>query len=250
MDQTKIKAQSSHLLASQDLDTYTGIHEHTHRTGFHAYGAVIVCPNPSIIDYYALIRLISYLRNPLKGQLAKTLHLVVCVDLCVFLFLYIFVCVYLCIFIRISLCMCLCVCTPLWDISIGRPILSSLWVDFKGEEISAGFSRLVNSLSPESGVFLSCVRISVCAYLTLDSVCVCVCVHAPMFMSSNAYTDCQSTDVWLLKRHLLKDQLLHCGVCACTCVHVCVYEKNVLNARFLLYVREHACIYNCGHLVC
>lgn len=43
------------------------------------------------------------------------------------------------------------------DISIGRPILSSLRLDFKGEEISAGFSRLVTSLSPESGVFATCV---------------------------------------------------------------------------------------------
>lgn len=56
---------SIHLLACQDPDrhTYTDLNEHTLWAEFHAYGAVIVCPSPSIIDYYPLIRLISYLRN-------------------------------------------------------------------------------------------------------------------------------------------------------------------------------------------
>lgn len=75
--------------------------------------------------------------------------------------------------------MCVCVCCACVcarhceDISIGRPILSSLRVDFKGEEISSGFSRLVNSLSPESGVILT----RACALS--DGVClsVCTCVH-------------------------------------------------------------------------
>lgn len=58
-----------------------------------------------------------------------------------------------------GVCVCVSHCG---DISIGRPILSSLLVDFKGEEISAGFSRLVNSLSPESGVCATCVRACVC----------------------------------------------------------------------------------------
>lgn len=191
MAHTHKKALSTHLLASQDLGTYTGIHEHTHRAEFHAYGAVIVCPNPSIIDYYSLIRLISYLRNRLKGQLAKTLHLVVCVGLCVFcfciflsVFIYASLYVFHCVCARVNVCACVCLCAPLQDISIGRPILSSLWVDFKGEEISAGFSRLVNSLSPESGVFSSCVCMGVCAYLTLLTVCVCVYVSVYMHLCS------------------------------------------------------------------
>lgn len=56
---------SVHLLACQDLDrhTYTDLNEHTLWAELHAYGAVIVCPSPSIIDYYPLIRLISHLRN-------------------------------------------------------------------------------------------------------------------------------------------------------------------------------------------
>lgn len=55
-------------------------------------------------------------------------------------------------------CVAFCVCVRhCGEISIGRPILASLWVDCKGEEISSGFSRLVNSLSPESGAILTWV---------------------------------------------------------------------------------------------
>lgn len=72
--------------------------------------------------------------------------------------MHLYTCVFQCV------CTYACACTSLRDISIGRPILLSLWVDFKGEEISAGFSRLVNSLSPESGVFSSCVRACVCVH--------------------------------------------------------------------------------------
>lgn len=92
-----------------------------------------------------------------------------------------------------SVCACVSHCG---DISIGRPILSSLRVDFKGEEISAGFSRLVNSLSPESGVFSTCVCVYVC-------VTVFVCTYMHLFVWLYAYIDCQNTDVWLIKMHLL-----------------------------------------------
>lgn len=60
-------------------------------------------------------------------------------------------------------------------------------------------------------------------------------------MSSNAYTDCQSTDLWLLKRHLLEDQFLHRGVGACMCVHVCV--RKCIERR-LLAVWKRTCM-NC-----
>lgn len=68
--QIETKAQSCFPFTFWPLKTWT--HTHINRftwayTGaeFYAYGAVIVCPNPSIIDYYSLIRLISYLRNRL-----------------------------------------------------------------------------------------------------------------------------------------------------------------------------------------
>lgn len=254
---THKKALSTHLLASQDLGTYTGIHEHTHRAEFHAYGAVIVCPNPSIIDYYSLIRLISYLRNRLKGQLAKTLHLVVCVGLCVFCFciflsvfiyatLYVFHCVCACV----SVCACVCLCAPLQDISIGRPILSSLWVDFKGEEISAGFSRLVNSLSPESGVFSSCVCMGVCAYLSLLTVCVCMCL-------------CTCTCVhvfkcihWLPKHWLMaiKKAFTRGSIspsrCWCLYVRACVCEKMYWMQAFSCMEENMHELYVCVYTVC
>lgn len=59
-------------------------------------------------------------------------------------------------FIQFCVDLCVCVCHR-EDISIGRSILASLWVDCKGEEISSGFSRLVNSLSPETGAILTWV---------------------------------------------------------------------------------------------
>lgn len=76
--------------------------------------------------------------------------------------MHLYTCVFECVYSCVCICVCACHCG---DISIGRPILSSLLVDFKGEEISAGFSRLVNSLSPESGVFSTCVRACACRSL-------------------------------------------------------------------------------------
>lgn len=112
---------SIHLLASEDLDrhTYTDLQEHTLWAEFHAYGAVIVCPSPSIIDYYPLIRLISYLRNLLWAQLAKTIHSVVCVyvfRLGIFVFMHAFYTV---------LCGFMCVCTSLWR-HFHRQVYSSI----------------------------------------------------------------------------------------------------------------------------
>lgn len=177
-------------LASQDLDThtFTQIHGHTWAWAeFHAYRAVIVCPNPSIRDYYSLIRLISYLRNCLYGQPAKRLHTCVCVFVSFSILGPVFMqCIfYMCVCVSGSLCAYHC-----GDISIGRSILLSLRVDFKGEEISAGFSRLVNSLSPESGVFSTgicgCVCICVCACVCLY-VRVYLCVYVYVHLSSYAY---------------------------------------------------------------
>lgn len=204
-----------------------------------------------------LIRLISYLRNRLKGQLAKTLHLVVCVGLCVFcfciflsVFIYASLYVFHCVCARVNVCACLCLCAPLQDISIGRPILSSLWVDFKGEEISAGFSRLVNSLSPESGVFSSCVCMGVCAYLTLLTVCVCMCL-------------CTCTCVhvfkcihWLPKHWLMaiKKAFTRGSIppsrCWCLYVRACVCEKMYWMQAFSCMEENMHELCVCVHRVC
>lgn len=135
------------------------------------------------------------------------------------------------LYMQVQVCSYLCVC-QCGDISIGRLILLSLWVDFKGEEISSGFSRLVNSLSPESGVILTCV----CVHASLpDSVFVCVCVFICIHWL-------QSPGVWLLKRHLLQDQFLHCTVS--------VWGKAFCVVRMVLVIYEwHVCICNWKHPV-
>lgn len=64
-----------------------------------------------------------------------------------------YICVYACSFLGVCVCAHHC-----GDISIGRPILLSLRVDFKGGEISPGFSRLVNSWAQSLEWFwLGCV---------------------------------------------------------------------------------------------
>lgn len=148
----------------------------------------------------------------------KTLHLPVCMcvsSFCIFVPVFMYACVYVRVYVSAF--------TSLWDISIGRPILSSLWVDFKGEEILAGFSRLVNSSSPESGVFWSFLCTHVCVY-TSSSVSTCVYVHAPVSASSCACIDWYTTELWLFKiiLSILKDQIPSyvMFVAILRCIHV------------------------------
>lgn len=54
-----------------------------------------------------------------------------------------------------------------------------------------------------------------------------MCVHARVFVSSYAYIDCKSPGVWLLKRHLLKDQFLHPSACGCVSVCTCIVRTGI-----------------------